>query len=76
MYVSDGPAGLSIKGTTIINYDPVLSMTKTLRKPEDILPSILNNSKTLLNKTFNGIKTTAASLNGRINEDTILVRIL
>jgi hypothetical protein len=76
VYVAADSSGLSVKGTTIINYDTEKSISKTLRKPEDVLPSVLNNGKLAFNKTFNGIKTAPSALNGRINEDTILVRIL
>jgi hypothetical protein len=76
VYIAADPSGLSVKGTTITNYDPEKSISKTLRKPEDILPTAINIGKLAFNKMFTGIKTTPASLNGRINEDTILVRIL
>jgi len=76
IYVAADSNGLSIKGTTIINYDTEKSISKTLRKPEDVLPSVLNNGKLAFNKTFNGIKTAPSALNGRITGDTILVRIL
>jgi hypothetical protein len=76
IYAAADSNGLSVKGTTIINYDTAKSVSKTLRKPEDILPSVLATGKLALNKMFTGIKTASSSLNGRINEDTILVRIL
>lgn len=76
VYVAADSNGLSIKGTTLTNFDEEKSVSKTLRKPEEILPSILINGKLALNKTFNGIKTASSKLNGRINEDTILVRTL
>jgi hypothetical protein len=76
VYVAADSTGLSVKGTTIINYDAEKSMSKTLRKPEDILPSTINTGKLAFNKMFSGIKTAPSAINGRINEDTILVRIL
>jgi hypothetical protein len=76
VYVANDSTGLSVKGTTITNYDAEKSISKTLRKPEEVLPSTLANGKLAFNKMFNGLKTAASPLNGRINEDTILVRIL
>lgn len=76
VYVASDSTGLAVKGTTITNYDADKSISKTLRKPEEILPLALNNSKNALNKMFSGLKTATSILNGRINEDTILVRIL
>lgn len=74
IYVAKDATGLSVKGTTITNFDPEASVAKTLRKPEDILPSVLNNSKAAMNKMFGGIKSTPTTLNGRVNEDTVLIR--
>lgn len=76
IYTAAGPEGLSVRGTTITGYNEELSVSKTLRKPEDILPITLNSSKSIINKTFTGLKTATAPLNGRINEDTILVRTI
>jgi hypothetical protein len=75
IYIAKNDLGLSVKGTTIQNFDETVSVSKTLRKPEEILKSVLNNSKASFNKMFAGIKTTASNLNGRINEDTILLRV-
>ena len=75
IYVAADTSGLSVKGTTITNYDTEKSMSKTLRKPEDILPSVLTTGKLAFNKMFIGIKAASSTPNGRINEDTILVRI-
>ena len=75
VYVAADASGLSVKGTTITNYDTEKSMSKTLRKPEDMLPSVLNTGKLAFNKMFMGIKTASSALRGRINEDIILVRI-
>lgn len=75
VYVAKDELGLSVKGTTIQNYNEEASSAKTLRKPEEILKSVLNNSKAGVNKMFAGIKTAQSSLNGRINEDTVLLRV-
>jgi hypothetical protein len=76
IYVAAGPEGLSVRGTSITGYDEKLSIAKTLRKPEEILPTTLNSSKSIINKMFTGLKTAAGPLNGRINEDTILIRAI
>ena len=75
IYVASNPYGLSVKGTTIIGFDPVLSVSKTLRTPEKMLPNMINNSKSNFNKVFSEITSITIPLNGRINEHTILVRI-
>jgi hypothetical protein len=71
-----GSSGLSVRGTTIIGYDQDSSVTKKLRKPEQIIPQVLNEGKFGLRKIMSVIKTTETKANGRINEETILLRIV
>lgn len=75
IYLAANDEGLSVKGTTILNYSENESFSKGVRKPETILPSILSQPKMGVIKTFNGIKSTQSKLNGRINGDTILVKV-
>ena len=67
--------GLSVKGTTIIGFDEKLSIQKTLRKPEDQLKEFKGAGKVALRKYLDEIKTTDTKLNGRINLDTILLKV-
>ena len=67
--------GLSVKGTTIIGYDEKNSIQKTLRKPEDQLKEFKGSGKVALRKFLDGIKTTDTKLNGRVNLDTILLKV-
>ena len=73
-YITMDPKGFSIKGTTIQNFDKDLSKQVKLRKP-DILQSVLNDRPNIITKTWNEtIKTKSSTPNGRLNEDTILLR--
>jgi len=74
-YVAEFGAQLSVKGSTIQNYDEGQSLAKTLRKPEQKLPELLKAGKVPLRKFLEEIKATAIKLNGRINADTILLRV-
>lgn len=76
VYNSLGPVGLSVKGTTITGYDEKTSITKKLRKPEDILPRVLEGGKLVLRKVMDEINTKSKEANGRINTDTILLRTI
>ena len=76
VYVAADANGLSVKGTAITNFDPEQSTQKTLRKPEEILKAVLMNGKLAFNRTYGGIKTASSSMNGRINSDTILLKVL
>jgi hypothetical protein len=76
VYNALGPSGLSVRGTTIIGYDQDTSVTKKLRKPEQVIPQVLNEGKVGLRKIMSVIKTTETKANGRCNEETILLRII
>jgi hypothetical protein len=76
VYNSRGPAGLSVKGTTIINYDDKLSITKKLRKPEVTVKAVREAGKIQLRKVMTDLTTKETECNGRINSHTILVRII
>lgn len=74
-YVSTAYTELSIKGTSIINFAESESVQKTLRKPEDQLKEFKAAGKVALRKFMEDIKAVDIKLNGRINEDTILLKV-
>ena len=76
VYNALGNSGLSVRGTTIIGYDQDTSTTKKLRKPEQVIPVVLNEGKVGLRKIMSGIKTTETKANGRMNEETIILRVV
>jgi len=66
---------LSVKGTTIINYDPALSMQKTIRKPEVLLKGAGKLSRTRIQKLYDDVNATEIKQNGRINEHILLLNV-
>jgi hypothetical protein len=68
--------GLSIKGSSIINFNESKSVQKTLRKPEATLPEILKGGKVYLRSALDGIRAVESGLTGRLNADIILVRVV
>jgi hemerythrin-like domain-containing protein len=75
-YIADSLKGpLNVKGTGIIGYDEHKSVTKTLRKPEEKLKEFAKATKVELRKFLDNIKATETKLNGRINAETILLRV-
>lgn len=75
-YVADSVTGpLGIKGTTITGYNETTSIGKTLRKPEEKLKEFLKAGKIQLRKFLEDIKATETLANGRINSDTILLKV-
>jgi hypothetical protein len=76
VYNAAGNSGLAVKGTSIIGYDETSSVTKTLRKPLEVLHRVLNEGKVGLRKVMTVIKTKETIANGRINTETVLVRVV
>jgi hypothetical protein len=65
---------LGVKGTTITNFDINNSMTKTLRKPEQV-KDFATMTKRPLNSAFKALTTKPATPNGRINEECIILKV-
>ena len=76
VYHAVGHSGLSVRGTTIIGFDTDASITKKLRKPEAVIKPLLEGGKIYLRKIMENIKTSEQKATGRINADTILLRVL
>lgn len=75
-YHAEDAGGFSVKGTTITNFSESKSIQKRLRKPEVTLPEVLKGGKVALRNLLDGVKAVESPLTGRLNTDTILVRIL
>jgi hypothetical protein len=75
VYIAADAAGLGVKGSTIENYKYKESISKTLRKPKEILTRVLSGGKVVLRKVMDEINAKPSELNGRINKDTILLRV-
>jgi hypothetical protein len=74
-YVATEFAELGVKGTSIVNFDEAKSIQKTIRKPEEKLKEFKAASKVQLRKFLDEINATDTKMNGRINEETILLRV-
>jgi len=74
-YVASEFNDLGVKGTTITGFDEFKSIQKTLRKPEDKLKEFKAAGKVQLRKFLEDINATDTRMNGRINEDTILLKV-
>ena len=76
-YVTDSPNGFIISGSTIKNFNKATSRSVTLRKPLDFLPSFLSRTPKQIDDLWKLYITTKTFVpNGRINKDTVLLRIL
>jgi hypothetical protein len=74
-YVSVSYQTLNIKGTTITGYDEDKSVAKTLRKPDEQLKEFARAGKVALRTWIKDIKAVEIKLTGRINEDTLLLKV-
>jgi predicted ATPase with chaperone activity len=74
-YVAAEYQTLSVKGTSIINFNENLSICKTLRKPEEKLKEFKAAGKVQLRKFLDDINATDTKMNGRLNEETILLKV-
>lgn len=74
-YVANEYQDLTVKGTSILNFNENLSICKTLRKPEEKLKEFKAAGKIALRKFLEDINATDTKMNGRINEEIILLKI-
>lgn len=76
VYRTESGQGLQIKGSSLQNYDPEVSEVKTLRKPAEQLQELLNAGKVQLRKFMEAIKTKGGEVNGRVNLEMLIIRII
>ena len=76
-YNAVGRNGIMVKGTTLKDYDTDISVSKTVRKPDTVLSKLLNtDGKIAMRNIWNTINTTETKANGRINADTVILKVL
>lgn len=73
-YIAESGSGFEIKGTSLQRFDTTTSQTRKLRKPEETLAAVLSSAKTKGTKAFAALTTKPSVPNGRINEDTIILK--
>ena len=75
LYYAINSEGFGIKGTTITNFTEK-SFQKTLRKPDIQLKEFKEqNTQKRVETWFSKIKTTETAMNGRMNEEIVLLKI-
>jgi hypothetical protein len=75
VYHAEDAGGLTVKGSSLLNYNESKSVQKKLRKPEEMLPLILDGGKVFLKNALIGVRAVESPLSGRVNEDTVLLRV-
>lgn len=74
-YVAAEFSELGVKGTSITGFSEMKSVQKTLRKPEEKLKEFKAAGKVALRKFLDDINATDTKMNGRINEETLLLKV-
>jgi hypothetical protein len=67
---------LGIKGTTITGFSEMKSVQKTLRKPAEQLKAFKEAGKVVLRKFLEDINAVDTKMNGRINEEIMLLKVV
>ena len=75
-YITESTNGFQISGSSIKNFDEVNSRTVKLRKPEEFLSIVQSKTPKQINAEWEKLTTKSSVPNGRINTDTILLRVL
>lgn len=73
--VTDNSNGFTVSGTTVKNYDAELSFKKKLRKPEEMIDAINKSTKLRALKALKALKTKDSPTDGRINADTVILKV-
>jgi hypothetical protein len=75
IYYAEEHQTIKVKGTTLQYFDESRSIQKTVRKPQEILPQWKKVTKHKLKTQFGYLKTTETKLNGRMNDDTVILKV-
>lgn len=75
VYNAENAKGLSFKGTTFLNYNKETSVGKRLRKPEVTIKDMMEAGKVKLKKVLTDLSTKELQLTGRMNSDTMILRV-
>ncbi len=75
IYYATDASGFTVLGTTLKNFDETKSIQKIVRKPEISIPELLKAGKIALRTFMTRIATTESKLTGRLNSDTILLKV-
>lgn len=76
VFYADSEKGLGINRKSISGYDEEKSVWKKIRKPENVVPGIVDLGKVQLRKVMDEINCVASPVSHRISNETILLRVI
>lgn len=65
----------SVKGSSLVGFDPTKSVRKTLRKPKEQLKALMAVGAPAARKVFKEIRSTETKFNGRGNENMLVLKV-
>lgn len=74
VYFAQNAAGFSVKGSTLLNYEPSTSYTISCRKPHDVIANVMSMTDKKLDKALEALTTKKKPVNGRINSNMIILK--
>jgi len=73
-FVSEEGKKLSVNRTSIINFDPKKSGSKTIRKPSEVIPGLTRQTKREMQRTFTEIRAKEKELTtSRLNDQCLII---
>ena len=76
VYECSSTEGFSVKGTSIKGFDEKLSYAMSLRKPSDVISAIVTKTDKQRDKIIDALTTKRKEANGRINDQTLILKVL
>jgi len=74
-FYAQNAEGFAIKGTSLKNVDELTSRCTRLRKPQEFLEIVLNNTSKQIEKAWGNLTTKENKPKPRINSDVVLLRV-
>lgn len=75
---AEGPDGLSVKGTTLQNFDPKKTSEKKIREiyTDGLVNTVLSKGIRAIRNAYGEIRAKETVPSGRINKDTLILKVL
>lgn len=75
LYVAVDGKELAVKGSTILNFDEDLSISKKIRKPNEHVAKSVSLTKAQFKKNLDGVTSKPCKMNGRLNNETVILKV-
>ena len=76
VFETESVDGIKVSRSSLTEWDPKLSYKMKLRKPLDVLPTIVGKGKRAIVKMLDDLSTKRQPVKGRMNDKTVLLKVL